>query len=67
MASFKEESFVVNITKDESGVVRSAIMRQGKDGQWEWWADVEFGPFDTYVDVVKWLVKSLSRGSIQLT
>ena len=46
------------LSKDEAGRVFAYLVEVEADGSIFWVADAEFGPFDTALDVTRWLVKA---------
>lgn len=43
-----------------SGLVLVAVFGDEEGGQMRWIADTELGPFDTTLDLVRWLTRILS-------
>lgn len=56
-----ELTYKVNVECDRRGNPNTAyIAFQQDDGQLCWIADTEFGPFDTWIDLLHWVRRSMS-------
>jgi len=52
--------FQFNLTVDTaSGRSTAYLLELLQTGEWSWVADDQFGPFDTTLDIVKWLTRKL--------
>lgn len=53
--------FTLLATVDKSGNPSDAVIMKVDDkGQFSWFADTDFGPFDTWLDLVHWWRRQLS-------
>ena len=49
------------VSDSATGGATAYLLRlRDHDPQWQWVADVEFGPFDTTMDVTNWLLRQLT-------
>lgn len=52
--------FQFSLTTDTtSGRATGYLLRLDPSGEWSWVADMDFGPFDTGLDVCRWLTQRL--------
>jgi hypothetical protein len=54
--------FQLNLTIDDgTGEATAYILQREDDAHWRWIADTVFGPFDTTLDVTRWLTRELVK------
>ena len=56
-----EYQFHITTDSTTGGAVAYLLTMDDVDTQWRWIADVEFGPFDTTLDVTSWLLRQLTK------